>query len=99
MESDILKIFSVSEISFSKDYLNCYQILHLLIFIFGLARLTQVCNLSPDSESSLKVMRTLEFSQESKWKQKSFTNNEKQVGNFLKTGTIMYYSYRLRYFF
>ena len=34
-------------------------------------------------------MSNWKFSQETKWKQKFFTNNEKEVANFLKTGTIV----------
>ena len=53
-------------------------------FIFGLARLTRICNPSKDSETSLKVMRYWKFSQKSKLKQKFFTNSEKEVGNFFQ---------------
>ena len=61
-------------------------------FIFGLARLTLICNPSTDSETSLKVMGYWKFSQKAKLKQKFFTDNEKEVGNFFKTGTIVIYS-------
>ena len=38
-------------------------------FIFGLARLTRICNPSTDSEASLKIILRdcWKFSQESKW--------------------------------
>ena len=52
--------------------------------IFGLARLTWICNPLTDSEASLKVMRYWKFSQKSKLKQKFFTNSEKEVGNFVQ---------------
>ena len=58
-------------------------------FIFGLARLTRICNPSTNSETSLKVMRYWKFSQKTKIKQKFFANSEKEVGNFFKTGTIV----------
>ena len=35
-------------------------------FIFGLARLTRICNPSTDSEASLKVMRYWKLSQKTK---------------------------------
>ena len=57
-------------------------------FIFGLARLTRIFHPSTDSETSLKVMRYWKFSQKTKLKQKFFTNSEKEVGNFFKTGTM-----------
>ena len=53
-------------------------------FIFGLTRLTRICNPSTDSETSLKVMRYWKFSQNTKLKQKFFTDSEKEVGNFFK---------------
>ena len=86
-----MKIFSDSEISFSKHYLNCYQILWPLNFLFldYLARLTRISDPSADSETSLKVMRYWKFSQKTKLKQKIFTDSEKEVGNFFKTGTIV----------
>ena len=53
-------------------------------FIFGLARLTRICNPSTDSETSLKVMRYWKFSQKTKLKQKFFTDTEKEMGNFFQ---------------
>ena len=53
-------------------------------FIFGLARLTRICNPSTDLETSLKVMRYWKFSQKTKLKQKFFTDGEKEVGNFFQ---------------
>ena len=53
-------------------------------FIFGLARLTRICNPSTDSKTSLKVMGHWKISQKTKLKQKLFTNSEKEVGNFLQ---------------
>ena len=53
-------------------------------FIFGLARLTRICNPSTDSETSLKVMRYWKSSQKTKSKQEFFTNSEKEVGNFFQ---------------
>ena len=62
-------------------------------FIFGLARLTWICNPSTDSETSLKVMRYWKFSQKKKQaKTKIFTNGEKKWEIFSKTGTIVYTS-------
>ena len=50
------------------------------ISIFGLARLTLICNPSTDSETSLK----LKFSQKNKLKQNFFANSEKEVGSFFQ---------------
>ena len=50
--------------------------------IFGLARLTRICNPSADLGTLLKVMKYWKFSQKTKLKQKFFANSEKQVGNF-----------------
>ena len=58
-------------------------------FIFGLARLTRICNPSTDSETSLKLMRYWKFSQKTNLKQFFFTDSEKEVGIFFKTGTIV----------
>ena len=58
--------------------------------IFGLARLTRICYASADSETSLNVIRYWKFSQKTKLKQNFFTNSENEVGNFLKTRTIIY---------
>ena len=58
-------------------------------FIFGLARLTQICNPSTDSETSLKVMRYWKFSQKTKLKQKFFADSGKEVRNLFKTGTVV----------
>ena len=58
-------------------------------FIFGLAGLSWICNPSTDTETSVKVMSDWNFSQETKWKQKFSINGEKEVGNLLKTGTIV----------
>ena len=90
MKNDVLKFFSDYEI-FSKNYLNCYlsNILTTDFFIFGLARLTRICNPSPDSETLLKIMRYWKFSQKKKTKTKLFNNTEKEVGNFSKTGTTV----------
>ena len=52
--------------------------------IFGLARLTRICNPSTDSETALKVRRYWKFLQETKLKQKFFTDSEKEVGNFFQ---------------
>ena len=81
MGNYILKIFLVSEISFSKDYLNCYQINTVTteVFIFGLARLTQISNPSTDSETLSKVRRDSKFLQETKQKHKYFADSEKEV--------------------
>ena len=57
--------------------------------IFGSARLTRISNLSTDSETSLKVMRYWKSSQKPKLKQKFFADSEKEVRNFVKTGTIV----------
>ena len=54
------------------------------IFIFGLARLTRICNPSTDSETSLKVLKYWKFSQETKLTQKFFTYSEIEVGNFFQ---------------
>ena len=54
--------------------------------IFGLARLTRICNPSADSETSLKVMKHWKFSQKPWLKQKIFTDSEKEVGNFSQDG-------------
>ena len=53
-------------------------------FIFGLARLTRICNPSTDSATALIVMRYWTFSQKTKLKQKIFTNSEKEVRNFFQ---------------
>ena len=58
-------------------------------FIFGLARLTRICNPSTDSETSLKVMRYWKFSQKSKLKQKFLLIVKKKWEIFFKTGTIV----------
>ena len=58
-------------------------------FIFGLARLTWICNQSTGSKTSLKVMRYWTFGQKTKLKQKFFTDSEKEVGNFFKAETIV----------
>ena len=80
MGNYILKIFLVSEISFSKDYLNCYQINTVTTeFFFGLPRLTQISNPSTDSETSSKVRRDSKFLQETKQKHKFFADGEKEV--------------------
>ena len=64
-------------------------------FVFGLARLTRICNPSTDSETSLKVMRYWKFSQKSKVKQKFFTDSEKEVGNFFQDWNhSVYYNIR-----
>ena len=45
-------------------------------FIFGLARLTRICNPSTDSKTSLQVMKHWKYSRKSKLKQKFFTDSE-----------------------
>ena len=52
------------------------------LFIFGLARLTRICNPSTDSETSLKVIRYWKFSQKTNPQERFITNSEKEVGNF-----------------
>ena len=58
-------------------------------FIFGLARLTRICNPSTDSETSLKVIRCSKFSKKPSQNKKFFTYNKKEVGNIFKTGTMV----------
>ena len=57
--------------------------------MFGLARLTRICNPPTDSETVLKGVRDWKFSTKTKMKQKFCTNSEKEAGNFLNTGTIV----------
>ena len=61
-------------------------------FIFRLARLTQICNPSTDSETSLKVMRYWKFPQKNQAKTNIFTDSEKEVGNFFNTWIIVHTS-------
>ena len=61
----------------------------MIFFIFGLARLTWICNPLTDSETSFKVMRYWKFSQKSKLKQNFFLIVKKKWEIFFKTGTIV----------
>ena len=65
--------------TFSKDYLNCYQINTVTTDFFGLARLAQISNPSTDSETSSKVRKDSKFLQETKQKHKFFADGEKEV--------------------
>ena len=58
-------------------------------FIFGLARLTWICNPSTDSETSLKVTRCWKFSQKTKLEQNVLLIVKKKWEIFFKTGTIV----------
>ena len=79
----------LSEFSFSNGLLS--DTVTTKFLIFGLARLTWICNPSADSETSLNVnvMRDLKSYQETKRKQTFFANIAKKVGSFLKTGSIL----------